>query len=141
MVFKSEKQKRKSKAVSLGQKRRWLNNNIENDHSYLSTPDISIVTQEEIVDFNGNNISPDIAAWRDGRRIVELGVLADGLSGCQKCGLPLSLQNCVSINTHGLAATLKIMCVNTVCQYTNCIPTGKKHGQVWDVNTKLAAGN
>ena len=117
---------------------------IEEEHSYAFTqksrPDLSNITNEEIIDSNDQNMTPDLNAWRNGRREVELGVLVDALSSCQRCGLPLSLYNCVGINTHGLAATLRILCVNTSCQFKNVVPTGKKHGHVWDVNTKLAAG-
>lgn len=31
--------------------------------------------------------------WREGRRVVELGMLADGLRGGVKCGLPLQLSH------------------------------------------------
>lgn len=31
----------------------------------------------------------DDTSCREGRRVVELGVLADGLAGCKDCGLPI----------------------------------------------------
>nr|XP_022290026.1 uncharacterized protein LOC111101728 [Crassostrea virginica] len=32
------------------------------------------------------------------------------------------------------------MCQNTTCKHKNIVPTGKRHGRIWDANTKLAAG-
>ncbi|CAG2217615.1 unnamed protein product [Mytilus edulis] len=72
---------------------------------------------------------------------VELGVLADHLAACKQCGLPLSLQNCLNITTCGLAAVLKVLCVNQSCRNINAIPTGKQHNRIWDVNTKLATAS
>lgn len=33
-----------------------------------------------------------------------------------------------------------VPCSNTDCHHINKIATGKKHGRVWDANTKLATG-
>lgn len=78
--------------------------------------------------------------WRCGRRLIELGVLADGLSACKKCGLPLQLSHCQGITNFGLSAMLKIPCMNSACKMINNVPTGKMHNKIWDANTKLAAG-
>lgn len=78
--------------------------------------------------------------WRCGRRLIELGVLADGLSACKKCGLPLQLSHCQGITNFGLSAMLKIPCMNSACKMINNVPTGKRHNKIWDANTKLAAG-
>jgi hypothetical protein len=83
--------------------------------------------------------------WRDGRRVVELGTLADGLKACQLCGQQLQLSNCVGDKKFGLAHVLKVKCQYPECGLINDVPTGSKHrttngGQSWDVNTKLAAG-
>ena len=64
--------------------------------------------------------------------MVELSVLADGLASCAKCGIPLHLTHTVDI--------LRVMCQNMTCQHKNIIPTGKRHGRIWDANTKLAVG-
>ncbi|CAG2255558.1 unnamed protein product [Mytilus edulis] len=145
--FKSVKQQRKSEAVSEAQRRKWdretsklFDTIFVQDHPYAavskwSSPDISNCVNEEIIEIDGSNITADFSEWRVGRRLVELGVLADGLAACKKCGLPFSLQNCSTINSHGLTAILKIVCANTACLYTNLIPTGKRHGEVWDVNS------
>ncbi|CAG2213102.1 unnamed protein product [Mytilus edulis] len=42
-----------------------------------------------------------------GRRLVEFGVLGEGLSGCKKCGLPLQLTHASGIVTYGLSAIIK----------------------------------
>lgn len=47
--------------------------------------------------------------WREGRRVVELGMLADGLRGGVKCGLPLQLSHTSSVLTYGLASLLKVI--------------------------------
>ncbi|CAC5412103.1 unnamed protein product [Mytilus coruscus] len=146
--FKSAKQKRKSEAVSEAQRRRWDRETLKfdtlfvQDHPYAavskrSYPDISNCVNEEIIEIDGSNVTADFSEWRVGRRVVELGVLADGLAACKKCGLPFL---CSTINSYGLATILKIVCANTACLNTNLIPTGKRHEKVWDVNSKLAAG-
>ncbi|XP_078328929.1 uncharacterized protein LOC111121070 isoform X2 [Crassostrea virginica] len=80
-------------------------------------------------------------SWREGRQVVELGVLADGLAGCAKCCIPLHLTHTVDILHCGLGAFLRVMCQNTTCKHKNIVPTGKRHGRIWDANTKLAAGS
>ncbi|CAC5421697.1 unnamed protein product [Mytilus coruscus] len=127
------------------QRRRWETSKFVHDHPYAvvserdsNKPDISNCINEEIIEFDGSIVTADFTEWRAGRRVVELGVLADGLSACKKRGLPLSLQNCSNIKSYGLAAILKIVCANTACLHTNLIPTGKRRGKVWDVNSKLA---
>ena len=47
--------------------------------------------------------------WRQGRRVVELGVLADALSGCSSCRQPLYLSSTQEILTYGLGAILKVI--------------------------------
>ncbi|XP_063400480.1 uncharacterized protein LOC134685041 isoform X2 [Mytilus trossulus] len=85
--------------------------------------------------------SRSFTQWREGRRVVELGILADGLRGCAKCGLPLQLGHTTSILTCGLSAILKIPCSNTVCRHVNNIPTGKRQERIWDANVKLASAS
>ena len=72
--------------------------------------------------------------------MVDLGLLADGLSACKKCGMPLQLTHCQGVINFGLSAMLKIACSNTKCNHLNNVPTGKRHGNVWDAYSKLAAG-
>lgn len=72
------------------------------------------------------------------RRVVELRVLAYGLSGCETCGIPLHFSHSIGVLTCGLGSFLKVQCKNTICQHLNTIPTGKRHGKIWDANTKLA---
>lgn len=67
-------------------------------------------------------------------------MLADGLSGCETCGIPLHLSHTIGVMTCGLGSFLKVSCKNTICQHLNIIPTGKRHGKIWDANTKLATG-
>ncbi|CAG2232154.1 unnamed protein product [Mytilus edulis] len=113
------------------------------DHSYDVTskrfvPDISNIVHEEVLDNDGNNLTPT-DDWRVGRRVVELGVIADHLQQCKHCGLPLSLHNTIDIKTYGLGSVLKVLCTNKSCGNINAIPTGKQHDhKIWDVNTKLA---
>lgn len=67
-------------------------------------------------------------------------MLAEGLAGCKKCGLPLQLHHSIGVITYGLSALLKIPCSNTNCKHVNNVPTGKRHNKVWDANRKLVAG-
>lgn len=83
--------------------------------------------------------------WRVGRRVVELGTLADGLKGCKLCGQPLQLSSCEGEQKYYLAHVLLIRCKSSDCGVLNEVPTGSKHKAgngrtVWDVNTKLAVG-
>lgn len=134
----------KLKAIRKGQLRRTFCRNLELDHPYASnfrtTPDISNVIHEEVIDEDDINITPDTDEWRKGRRVIELGVLADNLD-CKLCGLPLHLKHAVKINECGLGSILKIMCMNRNCNHLNNVPTGKRHGRIWDINSKVALGN
>ena len=87
-------------------------------------------------------------SWRDGRRIVELGLLADQLSACKQCCMSLELRNCVGERICGLGSILHVLCANPSCFKRNSIVLGKRstpddqqtHMRTWDVNLKLAAG-
>ncbi|CAC5408794.1 unnamed protein product [Mytilus coruscus] len=94
---------------------------------------IGVDHKEEVQVLNSRNFTQ----WREGRKVVELGILADGLRACAKCGLPLQLGHTTSIQC-GLSAILKIPCSNTVCRHVNNIPTGKRRERIWDANVKLA---
>ncbi|CAG2230313.1 UAP1 [Mytilus edulis] len=100
-------------------------------------PNISNATREEEVSNEGKQTRSS-EDWREGRRIVELDVLATGLRACLKCGLPLQLGHTIDIQTYGLGCLLKVQCFNTICMHVNSVPTGKRHDRVWDVNSKLA---
>nr|XP_006824631.1 PREDICTED: uncharacterized protein LOC102805567 [Saccoglossus kowalevskii] len=79
--------------------------------------------------------------WKEGRRIVELGVFVDHLSkGCKKCVYPLNVTDCVGETKHGLGGWLHIICRNPLCHTINYLLLGKHHGRIWDVNTKYASG-
>ncbi|CAC5388275.1 unnamed protein product [Mytilus coruscus] len=95
---------------------------------------IGVDHEEEVQVLNSRNFTQ----WREERRVVELGILADGLRACAKCGLPLQLGHTTSILTCGLSAILQIPCSNTVCRHANNIPTGKRQERIWDANVKLA---
>ncbi|XP_076082639.1 uncharacterized protein LOC143053746 [Mytilus galloprovincialis] len=110
---------------------------LEHRNKDLYIPDISNIVHEEVLDNDGNNLTP--TDWRIGRRVVELGVIADHLQQCKHCGLPLSLHNIIDIKTYGLGSVLKVLCTNKSCGNIKAIPTGKQHDhKIWDVNTKLA---
>ncbi|XP_062600095.1 uncharacterized protein LOC134261710 [Saccostrea cucullata] len=85
-------------------------------------------------------------SWAEGRRIVELSVLAQGLKECVFCKDNLRLDACVDETKYGLASILYVKCVK--CNNLNSVPTGKRHTtnvdgkgppRCFDVNTKLAA--
>ena len=83
--------------------------------------------------------------WNEGRRIVEIGFLAEQLKSCQKCKTtPLHLKDCVGEIRYGFGSILKIKCI---CSHINTIYTGKQHRtedksdkglKIWDVNSKAA---
>ena len=87
--------------------------------------------------------------WREGRRVVELGVLMDNLKVCQSCKLgpvPLTHYNIIGELQKGLSGYLYIVCQNPDCQFINRVAYGKmhhikKHGMpCFAVNTKLGTG-
>ena len=111
--FKSKKQTERYKNVSIASRMRGESGghglSVLNDHSYASptnkdNPPIGVV--EELFSTDTDN------SWSTGRRIVELGVLAEGLSGCKKCGLPLQLAHASDIVTCGLSAIIKVKIIS-----------------------------
>ena len=119
----------------------------QSDHTYSSNPnteteiifaapDLSLIEKEEVVGENGASLTE----WRQGRRIVELGFLADGLSGCKMCSTPLHLTDTVSIYDGGLGSVLSVACRNTSCQFLNKVSTGKNKENKFDANGKLKFG-
>ena len=91
------------------------------------------------------------SGWRDGRRIIELGVLLDNLKYCAECKLgpvPLTSFNVVGELQKGLSGYLYVVCQNPDCQHVNRVAYGKQHHMegkargmpCFDVNTKLGTG-
>ena len=111
----------------------------DDDAIGINTPaDLDLPTS---VDKNGR---------KEGRRVVEFGVLLSKLRYCQKCRLgpvPLSYDNVIGELKKGLGGYLYVVCQNCDCQYVNRVPYGKTHHQqstgmpCFAVNTKLGTGN
>ncbi|XP_061195042.1 uncharacterized protein LOC133203237 [Saccostrea echinata] len=110
-----------------------------NDREVPHTAGCDVIVHSESSGYLNVYIRYD-SSWREGRRVVELGVLADGLSGCKQCGLPLQLSHTQGIRDCGLGSFLQVRCRNLWCGHVNVIPTGKRHARIWDANTKLATG-
>ncbi|XP_076116765.1 uncharacterized protein LOC143084242 [Mytilus galloprovincialis] len=92
--------------VSESQHARWTKASTYcNDHNYFSIPNISNATREEEVSYERNQTRSS-EDWIEGRRIVELDVLATGLRACLKYGFPLQLRNTIHIQTYGLGGTV-----------------------------------
>ena len=79
----------------------------------------------------GNNVdesvyNDDEILWSHGRRIVELSILAEGLSKCylNNCDNRLDLRNIVKEERFGYASILWIKCE---CGWLNRVPTEKSH--------------
>ena len=45
-------------------------------------------------------------SWDGGRRVVEMGMLTEGLKSCCFCQQPIQLKNVVDENRYGLASLL-----------------------------------
>ena len=83
-------------------------------------------------------------SWRDDRRIVELGVLAEALGKCcgEICSSALDLSNIENKITYGFASLLWRRCMDFGT--SNNIKTSKSHhvkkkgAPVYNVNTKVA---
>jgi hypothetical protein len=94
-----------------------------------------------------NSGDEKLFSWREGRRVVELGYLAEQLQkGCKECEEGLALNNIVEETKQGLGSILYIQCD---CGELNSVRTGKTHRDpnkkkvgrpIWDVNTKAATG-
>lgn len=69
-----------------------------------------------------HNVAAEIVVdgedWRTGRWVVELAVIADALSACKTCGLPLQLAHSTGITTFGLSAVIK--CKRTFLSLSMC---------------------
>ena len=86
--------------------------------------------------------------WRDGRRIVELGYLADQLkAGCSECKNALNIINTVNETNQGSGVNPLYSMRGIQCSQLNAVKTGKTRRSPtkksvgrpkWDINTKAA---
>jgi len=79
-----------------------------------------------------------LVGYKIGRRVVELDTLTESLLACSACQVPMNLLNTVESRDFGQACVLDIQFSN--CGAVNNAATGRKHGRVYDMNTKLALG-
>lgn len=129
MVFTSSKRKKREENVVSATKTRWVitkqSTQISVEHNYANTgnvtssrslPDLNNdVADEEVDDVNADTDDSDDCGskqptipWDSGRRVVELGVLANALASCKNCTNPLQLSHSTSMRTYGFAAILKV---------------------------------
>ena len=87
--------------------------------------------------------------WKEGRRVVEFGVLLSKLQVCEKCRLgpvPLTYSNITGELKKGLGGYLYVKCQNIDCGHINCVPYGATYRRkvtgmpCFSVNTKLGTG-
>lgn len=103
------------------------------------------VDKAEVSVSTDGNVSGGSVNWDDGRRLVELGVLAEALAMCagEDCDNALDLRKTVSETRFGLGAILWVRCE---CGELNRVPIGKCHknyvkgAPIYDVNSKAAEG-
>ena len=124
------------------------------DENDLVTDQIEEAAVKEVECYEGREVNPlvkdvgDTIQWNEGRRIVELGVLAEQLSKCGEddCEAKLDLRNIVAETISGFGSYLWIKCSD--CGQETKITTGKvrksaangKGGRPsFDINTKSAA--
>ncbi|XP_076083995.1 uncharacterized protein LOC143054830 [Mytilus galloprovincialis] len=75
--------------------------------------------------------------WFQGRRVVELDVLARSMN-CEKCSSWLRLSDIKDEVIYGMASFLYISCPSSACQHISLVPTGKKsNGKGFDINYKV----
>ena len=93
---------------------------------------------------DGKSEITDNVKWNEGRRVVDLAVLAEGLQECSSivCCLPLHLKDTECETRIGLGSMLWVRCE---CGELNRVNTSERHGKKkgtpsYDVNTKLASG-
>ncbi|CAC5424085.1 unnamed protein product [Mytilus coruscus] len=79
--------------------------------------------------------------WFQGRRVVELDVLARSMN-CEKCNSWLRLSDIKDEVIYGMASFLYISCPSSACQHISLVPTEKKsNGKGFDINYKVCLGN
>lgn len=134
-------------------KKRVLRNNIVVDHNYCGVNEIcddgTCKKECSIVKHAGIPNCASRDSWRSGRRVIELGVLLEGLRFCGFCRLgpiPLTLYNVVGELRKGLGGYLYVRCENPECQEVNRVAYGKTHRlrkagmPCFAANTKLGIG-
>ena len=79
----------------------YRNRHIDHDHEYASTlspvsPIVNVdnVAENVTIGIQQSDLDKDNGQWKDGRRIVELAVLAEQLF-CNSCLFPLNLKDIV----------------------------------------------
>ena len=85
----------------------WSPRNQANDHDSDQHSIADVASEETIGQDSDDEID---LSWREGRGVVELGVLSDELAGCKMCSQPLILQNCVGEKRYGLRTLLYVIC-------------------------------
>ena len=113
--------------------------------------EIDVVGTQENDDVDIPNLSGvehtdgDTISWNEGRRIVELKVLAEGLKECGEddCNERLDLRNIVGETISGFGSWLDIEC--SKCGFETKVPTGKTKQSTgrggrpsFHINTKIA---
>ncbi|XP_063406005.1 uncharacterized protein LOC134689966 [Mytilus trossulus] len=79
--------------------------------------------------------------WFQGRRVVELDVLARSMN-CEKCSSWLRLSDIKDEVIYGMASFLYISCPSSACQHISLVPTEKKsNGKGFDINYKVCLGS
>ncbi|XP_071138502.1 uncharacterized protein [Mytilus edulis] len=117
------------------------------DHDYGSRGELPPESTKEetpvLVENIASNVtvSTDIGqseniSWNEGRRVVELEVLAEQLF-CNKCNTPLHLKDIVGEMRYGLGSLLEVVC--QICSGMKLISTGKRNEKgAFDINSKVA---
>ena len=73
-----------------------------------------------------NNLKTPNTVEINGRRIVNINVLADNLV-CSECKSILSLKNIISEKKNGLLSKFTVKCSNTTCNNVTTVCTDKTH--------------
>ncbi|CAC5422659.1 unnamed protein product [Mytilus coruscus] len=109
-----------------------------NDHTYVKHNYVDIGAEEEVEDeIEGMVIDSN---WQVGRRIVELGVLAEKMYCC-RCNVPLHLHDTLHERTTGFGSYLQIICTNQECRTVTDVPTGKVGPTgSFDITAKIVIG-
>ena len=97
---------------------------VTDEHSY------TVVVHEETVGVQPDDRVAD--GWKEGRRVVELGVLAEALDSCGQCSLPMAmrLSSCVGETRQGLGGWIHVTCTNPACRLYAC-QQGTTRQETW----------
>ena len=132
----------------------FTDRDVPSDNNHVTDNNINVNTNRPELGTSTVILDPDFdpptatvffevsSSWMEGKRIVDLGRLAEALEHCLFCSMPLRLKSTIGETKYGLGSLLHIRCNNVDCMKVNNICLSGRHtkNRIWDLNTKAALG-